>query len=642
MCGIAGIVRRRGAVDDVSIMLELMAHRGPDGKGEWRETMPSGLRIALGHCRLAVIDLSDAATQPMSDVSDRFVLTFNGEIYNYLELRAELIRLGARFRTESDSEVILEAFKIWGRECVEKFNGMFAFAAYDRVEQKLFCARDRYGEKPFLFFVDAEMFAFASEYKALLALDEVSAEFDELRLIRAGYDQSAGLDGDRQTAFVDIQQLRPGEALEIDGRDLIPRIQRYYRPRFDPGRWKGREEDAFAEFREILIDSVRLRLRSDVTIGSCLSGGLDSSAIVCIARRLLGDNAPYETFTGVFPGTYADEKIFADAVIAEARVGNHVVEPSSKRFIDELPSFVWLNELPVGTSSQFCQWCVFRLAKDHDVTVLLDGQGADELLGGYPSYYRLYLKSLQEIGERARYARELRGIDERYPGVRSNLLRRLRDGLPFRLRHALANRSGSGSSILYGLAPDVAEQTMKLAERKRLPGFHALSSALAEDSFGRFLTTLLRYGDRNSMAHSREVRLPFCDHRLAEFALSLPPHLLMGDIQTKRLLRESMRGILPEAIRTRWAKRGFLPPQEQWFESASMRTLVRDTLSSSSFRQSPYWNVSWWDKAFDRIDRGETALGWTVWQPFMIEAWKREFVAKAKRSMPKIAPAAAQ
>lgn len=614
-------------------MLDLMAHRGPDGAGQWREASSGEPSVALGHRRLAIIDLSDAAGQPMSDVSGRYVLTFNGEIYNYLELRAELIGLGAEFRTDSDSEVILEAYKRWGTECLSHFNGMFALAMYDRLDKRLFCARDRYGEKPFLFCTNSRFFAFASEYKALLALDGVSADYDEFRLIRAAYNSSTGLDADRQTVFDDIQQLKPGEALEIDCYELDPRIWRYYEPRFNPTRRKGTEEDVFAEFRELLIDSVRLRLRSDVTVGSCLSGGLDSSAIVCIARRLLGDEAPYETFTGVFPGTYADEQRFADEVVMATGVGSHLVAPTSDRFVDELPRFVWRNELPVGSSSQFGQWCVFHLAKEHGVTVLLDGQGSDELLGGYPTYYSLYLESLREVGDHARLARELPSINERYPAALDTPLRQLRDRLPFRWRHAVANRTGTGSSILYGLTPDVAEQATKLAERERLPGFHPLSSALAEDSFGRFLTTLLRYGDRNSMAHSREVRLPFCDHRLAELALSLPPHFLMGEVQTKRLLRESMRGLLPEAIRTRWSKRGFVPPQDLWFKSERMRSIVRDTLSSSSFRESPYWTASWWSNLLDRIDKGDVALAWTVWQPFMIESWKQNFVAKASHKV---------
>ncbi len=563
----------------------------------------------------------------MADVSDRYRLTFNGEIYNYIELRDELRQLGAQLPTASDSEVILEAYKHWGTGCLTHLNGMFAFALYDRVSRRLFCARDRYGEKPFLFAAKNDFFAFASEYKALLTLPGIGRGHDEFRLLRAACNPSTGLDADRQTVFDDIQQLLPGEALQIDVFSREPRIWRYYEPKFDAARGFTSEAEAFSQFRELLTDAVRIRMRSDVKVGSCLSGGLDSSAIVCIARRLLGDQADYHTFTGQFPGTYADETLYAAQVVSATHVSNHPVEPTVDRFIDELPRFMWLNELPVGGASQFAQWCVFGLAKEQGVTVLLDGQGSDELLGGYETYFAQYVVSLEEAGDRKRLARELPLIRERYPLALAPPLRNLRDRLPFRFRHMLANRLARGTSLLYGLRPQVAAEVTKLNERRQLDGFHALSSALAGDSFGRFLTTLLRYGDRNSMAHSREVRLPFCDHRLADFALSLPPHMLMGEIQTKRLLRESMRGILPEPIRTRWNKQGFNPPQDLWFQSKRMLGIVRDTLSSASFRQSPYWLPATWDRMLDRAERGEPGLGWTLWQPFIIEAWRRYFVA---------------
>jgi asparagine synthase (glutamine-hydrolysing) len=628
MCGIAGaLALHEMQLPRLEPMLAAMAHRGPDGDGVWTQTLDAGT-VRLGHRRLSIIDLTEAASQPMADVDGRYELVFNGEIYNYVELRAELQALGARFQSSSDSEVILEAYKLWGAQCLSRFNGMFAFAIWDRARAKLFCARDRFGEKPFLYVVKPGLFLFASEYKALLQCPDVRRDHDEMRLLQAAHNASAGLDSDRQTVFRDICQLLPGEALEIALPALEPRIWRYYAPTFGDERAGVPEARIFDEFRELLIDAVRIRMRSDVPVGSCLSGGLDSSAIVCIARQLLGETATYHTFTGQFPGTYADETKYALDVVAATRVENHLVEPNVERFIEDLPDFVWFNELPVGSSSQFAQWCVFHLAKQHGVTVLLDGQGSDELLGGYEQYFSFYLESLAERGDTARLASDRPAIRERYPLALNPPARALRDRLPFRMRHLLASRLGMGSNLLYGIKPAVAEQIMTLGARKRLPGFSALSSALAEDSFGRFLTTLLRYGDRNSMAHSREVRLPFCDHRLADFALSLPPHLLMGEIQTKRLLRESMRGILPESIRTRWNKQGFRPPQDLWFRSPRFLSLVRDTLSSASFRQSPYWIGPVWERMLDRVEAGELALGWTIWQPFMIEVWRRHFLAR--------------
>lgn len=628
MCGIVGaLALHEKELPRLAPLLAAMAHRGPDGQGVWAETTEAGA-VGLGHRRLSIIDLTDAASQPMADIDGCCQLVFNGEIYNYVELRAELETLGARFKSSSDSEVILEAYKRWGVDCLSRFNGMFAFAIWDRARSKLFCGRDRYGEKPLLYTARPGFFAFASEYKALLQCPGVRRDLDEVRLLRAAHDPGSGLDGDRQTAFDDIRQLLPGEALEIGLPTLELRIWRYYAPVVGDERAGVAEAQIFDEFRELLIDAVRIRLRSDVSVGSCLSGGLDSSAIVCIARKLLGDSAIYHTFTGQFPGTYADETKYALDVVAATRVENHLVEPSAERFVDDLPAFVWFNELPVGSSSQFGQWCVFHLAKQHGVTVLLDGQGSDELLGGYEQYFSVYLESLAERGDTERIAVELPSIRARYPLALNPPVRVLRERLPFRLRHFLANRLGIGSNLLYGLSHAVAKEIMILDERQRLPGFHPLSSTLAEDSFGRGLTTLLRYGDRNSMASSREVRLPFCDHRLADFALSLPPHLLMGEIQTKRLLRESMRGILPESIRTRWNKQGFRPPQDLWFRSPRFLALVRDTLGSTSFRQSPYWIGPAWERMLDRIEAGELGLGWTIWHPFMIEAWRQHFLGR--------------
>jgi len=613
-------------------MLAQSTHRGPDGVGTWRDELSSGRILVLGHRRLAILDLTEAGRQPMLDSTGHFALTYNGEIYNYREVSAELTALGVGFRSHSDTEVLLEAYKQWGVACLKRLNGMFAFALYDSVRGVLFCARDRYGEKPFLFGGDDNFFAFASEYKALLQHPGLPLDFDETRLLQAAHNASTGLDSDRQTVFHSVQQLLPGEAMEVDVHTLKRRIWRYWQI-MSPGVLDTRpEQDVFTEFRELLTDSVRLRLRSDVAVGSCLSGGLDSSAIVCIVRGLLGDDAPYSTFTGRFPGTHADEWQYAEQVVRAMEVHSHVVEPTADRFVDDLPAFMWFNELPVGGSSQYAQWSVFRLAKEHGVTVLLDGQGADEILGGYEQYFAKYVQALRAVGDDKRLRRELPLICERYPLALTPPTRALRDRLPFRLRHWLANRHDMGTNLLYGLRFDVAREISKEDTLLELPGFNPLANALVQDSFGGFLTTLLRYGDRNSMAHSREVRLPFCDHRIAEFAMRLPPHFLMGEVQTKRLLRESMRGILPEGIRKRWNKQGFRPPQELWFESPRFRDLAHDVLEGSGFQTNPFWLPSWWTKALTRLEAGETALSATVWEPLLIELWRKHFVDRLART----------
>ncbi len=627
MCGIAGVVGGRApAAPLMASMLDVLRHRGPDGEGTWSAAAGSLPPVVLGHRRLAILDLSPAGAQPMLHAGTGCVVTFNGEIYNYLEVRSELQALGHRFDSGSDTEVILEAYARWGTDCLLRFNGMFAFALYDPRRGTLFCARDRYGEKPFLYHSTGSIFAFASEYKALLLHPEVPMEIEEARLLRAAQDAGTGLDSDRDTVFRGVSQLLPGEALELDLATMSPRVWRYWQV-VPGGSGELHDERAvFEEFRELLIDSVRLRLRSDVPVGSCLSGGLDSSAIVCIVRHLLGPDAPYQTFTGHFPGTPADEWAHAEKVVAATGVTSHRVEPGVDKFLAVLPQFAWHNELPVGSSSQFAQWSVFGLAKTHGVTVLLDGQGADESLGGYEQYFAAYVAALRERGDHARLAAELPAIRARYPLALTPPARALRDRLPFGAKHFLSRRFGIGTSLLYGLRPDLAREVARTTALPRKPGFDPLASALEQDSFGRYLTTLLRYGDRNSMAHSREVRLPFCDHRIAEFVLRLPPHLLMGEVQTKRLLRESMRGLLPEPIRTRWNKQGFRPPQEDWFADPAFRALARETLSHPRFTGNEDWERGWWTRALERIDRGETRLGWIVWAPLSIEWWRRHFV----------------
>ena len=628
MCGIAGLIGKR-KINPLALrrMTSAMAHRGPDGEGHW---FSADGRVGFGHRRLAILDLSDRGREPMIDTSGQCVITFNGEIYNYIEIRAELLRLGHTFQSDCDTEVILEAYKEWGQSCLDHFNGMFAFALYDQAAKKIFCARDRYGEKPFLFAQGPDFFAFASEYKALLQLAEVSLEYDEFRLLRGLHNASTGLDADRSTVFRSISQLRPGEKLTLDVVTLETEISSYWDIQPDPELAKISERDAIVRFRELLTDSVRLRMRSDVPVGSCLSGGLDSSAIVCLARNLTAKSAKYHCFTGRFPGTASDEWEYAKEIVAQFDVVSHITEPTAERFIAELPEFMWHNELPVGSSSQYAQWCVFRLAKENGVTVLLDGQGADEILGGYEQYFRQYVAALQEAGQTKLLRNELPQIRNRYPLALKSPLRSIRDRLPFSMRHRLANRIGGGTNLLFGVRREFARKLNQVNAPVRDKRFNPLASALYQDSFGKFLTTLLRYGDRNSMAHSREVRLPFCDHRIAELVLSIPPTHVMGGVQTKRLLRESMRGILPEKIRQRWNKQGFLPPQERWFQGPLFQ-IAKEIINDAQFQDSDIWNASWWRCALRRFREGKSHLGWILWQPVMMESWKRYFIQRLQQ-----------
>jgi len=631
MCGIAGIIARRPINPHaVPEMMQRIEHRGPDGEGVW--SRDDG-KVVLGHRRLAIIDPTPAGAQPMTDPSGQLVLTFNGEIYNYVELARRLRAEGYEFRSSSDTEVLLAAYATWGEAGLAELNGMFAFALYDGRSDELFCARDRFGEKPFLYVETPDYFAFASEYKALFALSDLAVEVDDVRLLRFLHQPKQGLDDERQTVFGGVQQLLPGERLIVDAGTLETETARYWDLRVDPELTALSEDDAVDRFRDLLSESVAIRMRSDVPVGSCLSGGLDSGSIVCLNRRQVGTEADYHVFTGRFPGTAADEWSYAEQVIDATAVTSHVCTPTPGGFLDDLPAFIWSNELPVGSSSQFAQWCVFRLAKQHGVTVLLDGQGADELLGGYEQYFANYIWSLAQMGEDT--AEEENAIRRRYPLALPSASQAWSARLPAGVRRWLAHSLNRGSDFLFGVDGDLAGQVGKAKTKEQAKAdrdardrlLSPLSAALHEDAFRAHLPTLLRYGDRNSMAHSREVRLPFCDHRIATLALSLPPRYLMGDAETKRLLRGAMKGVLPEPVRTRWNKQGFLPPQSDWF-AGELKAWATETVNGQAFAERGIWNHAWWSQIMERMEKGETQLAWPLWKPLIGEAWYRHFVQR--------------
>ncbi len=618
MCGIAGIIGNR-AVNPAAVehMNKLQEHRGPDDEGLWRST--DG-KVVLGHRRLSIIDTSPAGHQPMA--SGPQVITFNGEIYNYLEIAEKLKAKGVQLETASDTEVLLKAYQHWGERALDELNGMFAFAIYDAEQHRLFCARDRFGEKPFLFHRSKAYFAFASEYKALLTLENVSSTYDQNRMLRFLYHPTQGLDDDIQTLFDDIKQLPPGHSLTLDTETLEYKIQRYWDVVPNEMYAKMSEQDAQIHFRELFSDTIKLRMRSDVPVGSCLSGGLDSSAIVCIAKELLGKDSSYDVFTGRFPGTESDEWSWAKQIIEYTNTESHVTEPTAEDFSADLGQFMWHNELPVGSSSQYAQWCVFRLAKEAGITVLLDGQGGDELLGGYEQYFEKYIASLSSNinAERAK-------IEARYPLSLLTNSQSIKRNLPQGLRHFLAGITGTGSDFSFGLTRSAAamlHQNLPPAP-ENAAAFHPLAGALYQEMLHTHLPVLLRYGDRNSMAHSREVRLPFCDHRLAEFTFSLPPEYLMGGAETKRLLRGATKGLLPENVRTRWNKQGFLPPQANWFKT-TLRDQITNIIKGAAFEQSGIWRRRWWLAVLERFDAGESHLASMLWRPVIEDAWRTHFL----------------
>jgi asparagine synthase (glutamine-hydrolysing) len=550
------------------------------------------------------------------------VITFNGEIYNYLEVGQKLKSEGVVIETSSDTEVLLKAYQHWGEAALDNLNGMFAFAIYDASKDKLFCARDRFGEKPFLFHSAKNFFAFASEYKALLTLEDIKTSYDQDRVLKFLYHPTQGLDDEIQTVFDDIKQLPPGHSLTLNTKTLDYKIQCYWNVVPNNNFTRMKEAEAQTHFLELFSDSIKIRMRSDVPLGSCLSGGLDSSSIVCIAKSFLFKDSNYNVFTGRFPGTTSDEWPWAAEIIKHTKSTCHIAEPTAENFQAELGQFMWHNELPVGSSSQYAQWCIFRLAKEVGITVLLDGQGGDELLGGYEQYFENYLASLSSNTDEER-----KKINERYPLALLTNSQKSKQALPKGLRHFLAGLTGKGSDFSFGLQYNTAAKLHGKLDRAhdKGGGFNPLTSVLYKEMLQTHLPVLLRYGDRNSMAHSREVRLPFCDHRLAEFTFSLPPELLMGGAETKRLLRGATKGLLPEKIRTRWNKQGFIPPQADWLKTTLIRH-VTDIINAPDFESSGIWRRKWWLSVLNRFTAGENHLASMLWRPIIENAWRTHFL----------------
>ncbi|MDP4264714.1 MAG: asparagine synthase (glutamine-hydrolyzing) [Bacteroidota bacterium] len=584
MCGIAGIIQPGPgsfSKEHLKKMTDTLAHRGPAGEGLWQNAEG---RVLLGHRRLAIIDLSEAAAQPMHYL-ERYTIIHNGEIYNYIELREDLLKKGYSFRTGSDTEVILAAYHHYSDDCVDHFDGMFAFAIWDEQEQELFAARDRFGEKPFFYSFNGSKLIFASEMKALWAagVERKPNLCMHFNFITIGYTDNPGQPG--ETFFENVFKLPPASALYFtpSSRELI--VEKYWD--IDPAYQdkKISDNEAIEQFSYLFSGSIKRRLRSDVAIGTSLSGGLDSSSIAATVSSLTVPSntesllqakpgSSLSSFTAIFPGFDKDESFFAMQAAKQYGLEPRTIEITVSDFVNDWKMFVHYQEEPFGSASAYAQYKVFQLAKQNHVTVLLDGQGADEILAGYPKYYKWYWQELfQKRGlfksKELNAAKEL-GVEEKFtfknviaaifPDIASVIVERQY------LVNALRQED---------LTKEFIRLQSKEAYYSTPPRFN-LNSALYFNTCIHGLEELLRYADRNSMAHSREVRLPFLDPELVRFIFSLPPNFKIRHGWTKWILRQYMVKQLSNDIAWRKKKIGFEPPQKQWMQDARVREMVQE------------------------------------------------------------------
>jgi asparagine synthase (glutamine-hydrolysing) len=650
MCGIAALIEPAAPVwlaKTVARMTRAVRHRGPDGEGfayfhpaggavtavasddsprgvTGPCEPPAGVTAGLGHRRLSILDLSTAGHQPMRDAAGDCWITFNGEIYNYVELRAELAAAGHAFHTGTDTEVILAAWRAWGEDCLPRFNGMFAFVLLDRPTRRIFAARDRFGEKPlYLWATPTGGLALASEIKQFAAHPQWQARLNGQRAYE--FLNWGVSDHTAETLFAGVRQLRGGECLSapLDAPAAAP-PRRWYT--VQPAPFAGTFADAAAQFRALLDDAVRLRLRADVAVGSCLSGGLDSSALVCTMRAQLGDRAAgrQHTFSAGSDVPRYDERAFIAQVVAAAGTSSHTVVPSAEGLLEELERVAWHQDEPFGSTSIYAQWCVCRLARERGVTVMLDGQGADEALGGYHGYFGPHLAGLLRRGRWGEFRREAaaaRTLHGHSRGLQAQLV--ANELLPAAVSDLL--RRMSGRTVRAPAHLDLA----RLGARPAAPLTPALDYRTPIRSLGLAQLTalnlpmLLHYEDRNAMAHGVEARLPFLDHRLVEFGLGLPEEYKLAGGWTKRVLREAMRDRLPEPVRLRRDKLGFATAEEVWLREwrpVEFRRLLAQAVAIADGALTPAALAR-----YDRVMAGGERFNFALWRMISFGTWLRRF-----------------
>jgi len=605
MCGIAGIIAKKYLGNEeraIIQMTKLVAHRGPDGEGIYQAG-----NVFLGQRRLAILDLSNDAAQPMHYDNRNYSITFNGEIYNYIELKKRLQGKGYQFHTQSDTEVILAAYKEWGQQCVTHFNGMWSFAIYDRTKNLLFASRDRFGVKPFYYTDSATTFAFGSEIRQLLYLSappkaNVGLMFD---FILTGI-----TDHTDETFFRNIIKLSPGCNLIYDLGNHHFEIRRYYNIIRDNSFQNISIGDAVELFSARLIDSVSLRLRADVKVGTCLSGGLDSSSIAVLASQeyMRKTREQFCAITASSTDPTNDETLYARSIVEHSQLSWSITKPSYEDFVNSIIPVLSTQEEPFASPSVIMQYYVMQKARSLGVPVLLDGQAGDETLLGYDRYFGPYLASIwreKGIGSTVKDMQNMINNNKNinclmavaYTGASYSA--RLRH-LLYCWRHRYLNTTPSIAEYQYNMANtcfDIFEHQILEIKSTNLP-------------------KLLRYEDKNSMAHSVETRLPFLDYRLVELSLSLPLHYKIRDGWTKWILREAMSGKMPDNIVWRKNKLGFESPERIWL-SRYLPEMQREIARSSFIN-----NFCKMEKLMDIFPRMDLRSQWRL---YVLSLWEREF-----------------
>lgn len=625
MCGIAGCICENGKINrnNFEKMVDIIEHRGPDDRGTFYEK-----NVALGHRRLSIIDLSADGHQPFF-YKNRYVTVFNGEIYNYLELKEELLQQGYHFQTKTDTEVLVAAYDFWKEECVNKFNGMWAFAIYDKEEQIIFCSRDRFGVKPFYYTEQEGMFLFASEIKQFFEILHERPYANKECLLQ--FIIGGNLDYSEETMFRDIFQLKGGNNLIYDIGQKSYTIKEYHNIR-NIQESNVTYEKACEEFYERFYDSVKLRLRADVPIGYCLSGGLDSSAIVSMADKIVRENnvqMEQHTISSCFEDKRYDEQEYIDEVVDKTNVVSHKVFPQESNLFEELDKIIWHMDEPFGSTSIYAQWNVFKAAADNGLRVMLDGQGADEQLAGYTSFYRVLFSSLIRKGQLRRFRKEWkiyknsRAVTEAYISTKEIFLSALRSVLiPNNKSSFLKKIRFKRNKRNKNKLPFSDEQLKATVKKEIIYPVNNQREYIARSMYVG-MSELLHYEDRDSMAHSIESRVPFLDYRLSEQIYSFPFEYKLREGVTKAVLRDGLKGVLPDKIRCRYSKLGFVTPEDQWINNnfEKYQEELKKSLERLSGLLDARYAMEWFEENRGKIQR----QNFTIWRIICAGHWAEIF-----------------
>ena len=580
MCGIAGILKFNSkpiSIDKLKCMTNVITHRGPDGEGHWVNA--NGI-VGFGHRRLSIIDLTESGKQPMHYAQGKYTITFNGEIYNYIELRERLIFKGYKFHSNTDTEVLLALYDLKKEKCLDDLDGMFAFAIWDEKEQILFCARDRFGEKPFYYYKDDKAFIFGSEIKQIFEVG-VEKKVNELMLYNYLVNEKYVIQNDtKQTFFDNVYQLPHSHFMIINAKREI-NIKKYYTINYTYTNQNINIDEASEQFSHLFNESIKLRLRADVSIGTSLSGGLDSTSIA--ASLLTKHLSHLNTFTATFPGFEKDEKNYVDILKKKYQhISDKYTFPNVAQLNDDLRKLIWHHDEPIASTSVYAQYKVMQLASQNNITVLLDGQGSDEYISGYNKFWPVLLRQTFKTSNSDYYKQK--ALISKYLNINYSINFKLKLFLKFPLNKQLSFSSNKGNQnsktnyknpFNHSFNAQIFDNEINWSDLNEV-----LHNALLHDG----LQELLKYADRNSMAHSREVRLPFLSHHLVEFVFSLPKELKMNDAWSKLILRTSMNKILPNEICWRREKVGFATPQSEWMANKNfieLATISREKIANS-------------------------------------------------------------